>query len=330
MLAPHGDPPRSRSGRRRVATLISRLISSIVLLLPVAAVGADAGTGEHTFSTAATQGLQFEVLRCSFEVPATPVSFTSQSIFPWCGVQQTTGVTPSGDNSFGVLQPVLMFGDDCVSKTIGLGPAGDPTYEQHPYWYYSAQYVYPDPVGSTEHTCVTGSGSKASPGDVLVSTITYDPTTTTMTVTVSQQDGSGPSTYVAANPWLDAQQSWSSYLSQSQLEVSIEAWNASGSASWPATPASWPVTMTYEGAFPAEFAPKPKTVDVVPVTCGEPSLSDGSATVVCTYDLAATQSLTLTPPGTPGAPAAPGAPGARAGSTPSAPSAPVVTPRFTG
>jgi hypothetical protein len=291
------------------------LVLSVILLVAVVNVGSGAAIATHTFSTAATQGLPFEVFHCSFEVPATPSSFTSQSIFPWCGVQQTTGVTPSGDSSFGVLQPVLMFGDDCVSKTLGLGPASDPTYQEHPYWYYSAQYVYPDPVGSTTHTCVTGPGYKASPGDVLLSTIAYDPTTTTMTVSVSQQDGSGLSTYVAANPWLDTQQNWSNYLSESQLEVSIEAWNASGPASWPAAPASWPVTMTYEGAFAAEFAPEPKTVDVVPMSCTEPLLSDGSATVVCTYDLAATQPRTLTP------------------TTPqvSVPSVPlVVAPRFTG
>jgi hypothetical protein len=136
-----------------------------------------------------------------------------------------------------------------------------------------------------------------------------------MTVSVSQQDGSGRSTYVAANPWLDTQQNWSNYLSESQLEVSIEAWNASGPASWPAAPASWPVTMTYEGTFAAEFAPKPTALDVVPMSCTEPLLSDGSATVVCTYDLAATQPRTPTP------------------TTPqvSVPSVPVVVaPRFTG
>jgi hypothetical protein len=296
-------------------------VALLVVFLAAADPGAATTTGAHTFSTAATQGLPFEVFRCSFEVPATPASFTSQSVFPWCGVQQTTGVTPSGDHSFGVLQPVLMFGDDCVSSTIGLGPAGDPTYSEHPYWYYSAQYVYPDPVGSTSHTCVTGPGYKASPGDVLLSTITYDPTTTSMTVSVSQQDGSGLSTYVAANPWLDAQQSWSNYLSQSQLEVSIEAWNASAPASWPGAPASWPVTMTYEGEFPAEFVPAPKTVDVVPVTCTEPLLAEGTATVVCTYDLAATQPHTPVPL----TPTDAGAPDAAAPAVPVA-----LTPHFTG
>jgi hypothetical protein len=114
---------------------------------------------------------------------------------------------------------------------------------------------------------------------------------------------------------LDAQQSWINYLSHSLLEVSIVAWNAYGRASWPAAPASWPVTMTYEGAFAAKFAPEPKTVDVVPMSCTEPLLSDGSATVVCTYDLAATQPRAPTP------------------TTPqvSVPSVPVVVaPRFTG
>jgi len=316
MRAHRPDPQRPPASRWRSAVVVT-----LVLVFAVVGAGANAGTGVHTFSTAATQGLPFEVLRCSFEVPATPASFTSQSIFPWCGVQQTTGVTPSGDHSFGVLQPVLMFGDDCVSDTIGLGPASDPTYEQHPYWYYSAQYVYPDPVGSTTHTCVTGAGFKASPGDVLLSTITYDPATAAITVTMSQQDGSGLSTYVAANPWLDAQQSWSDYLSQSQLEVSIESWNAAAPASWPAAPASWPVTMTYEGEFPAEFAPEPKAGGEVPMTCTEPLLSSGSATVVCTYDLAATQSSSLGRP----APQTPAVP------APSAPATPLsLAPRFTG
>jgi hypothetical protein len=73
--------------------------------------------------------------------------------------------------------------------------------------------------------------------------------------------------------------------------------------------------MTYEGAFAAQFAPKPKTVDVVPMSCTEPLLSDGSATVVCTYDLAATQPRTLTPT-------------ARQPSVPLVPL--VLAPRFTG
>ncbi len=284
-----------------------------VALLATTVVIPEAGAEVHTFSTAATSGIPFTVFKCTFEVPATPASFTSQSIFPWCGIQQSSGVTPSGDSSFGVLQPVLMFGDDCVSGQpgFGLGPAGDPHYQQDPYWYYSAQYVYPDPVGSTSHTCTTAQGFKAEPGDILVSTMTYDPTSDTMTVAVSQQDGSGLSTDVVAHPWLDPTKSWSPLIGQTVLEVSIEAWNYTGPASWPAAPSSWPVTMTYEGAFPLQFAPKPRQAGLPPVQCTDPSVSESTATVTCTYDLAATQSGGANP-------------------TAAVPTPIAITPQFTG
>jgi hypothetical protein len=43
-----------------------------------------------------------------------------------------------------------------------------PTYGSDPYWYYSAQYVFPTGPDDDD-LCATGAGFKAQPGDVLLS-----------------------------------------------------------------------------------------------------------------------------------------------------------------
>lgn len=64
-------------------------------------------------TAASIGGPGFQALRCEFPVPSVP-KYKKQSIFFWCGVQQDSGIDEHRDTSFGVLQPVLMFGPDCV------------------------------------------------------------------------------------------------------------------------------------------------------------------------------------------------------------------------
>ncbi len=195
---------------------------------------------EHAWDTASTSGGPgFTLFECQFTVPDPP-SFTGQSVFLWCGVQQASGVTPSGDSSFGVLQPVLMFGPDCIQELPqgqGFGPGNDPSYDGAPYWYYSAQYVFPNPKGSTDYQCTSGTVFKAVPGTLLVSAFTYDPTSDSMTVRMSTSSGNNLSTLTVPNPWDDSTQAWSQFLGSAKqivLEGAVETWNLTESSQWPA------------------------------------------------------------------------------------------------
>ncbi len=172
-----------------------------------------------TWNTAATSGGPgFEIFRCEFTVPSVPV-YKGQSIFLWCGVQQSSGITDTEDRSFGVLQPVLMFGPDCVHFI-----SDEKSYESHPFWYYSAQYVYPNPVPRKKYKCTTGRIFTAQPGDVLLSSIRYNPLDDSMTVQVSRRDGSGASTLKVAHPWDKRQRSWREFIGKGffKLEGALE------------------------------------------------------------------------------------------------------------
>ena len=205
---------------------------------------------QHEWDTAATSGGPgFTTFKCEFEVPEPP-AYTGQSVFLWCGVQQASGVTPTGDTSFGVLQPVLMFGPDCIQdlpEGQGFGPGNDPSYDQSPYWYYSSQYVYPNPRGSTDYTCTSAQVFKASPGDTLTSIFTYDPSSGTMTVEITSASGTGTSTLTVANPWDDATQAWSQFIGGDQivLEAAVETWSLTQPSQWPpALLSGWTTTAT--------------------------------------------------------------------------------------
>lgn len=179
------------------------------------------------WNTAETIGAPgFQTFRCEFPVPSVP-QYTGQSIFFWCGVQQASGIGEHSDTSFGVLQPVLMFGPDCVEEADRekkIGPRHDASYPSNPYWYYSAQYIYPNPVGSKDYKCTTGRLFKATPGEILISTMTYNPVADVMTVRMETSRGSGVSVLTVAHPWNERSRSWKEFIGQDQiiLEAALE------------------------------------------------------------------------------------------------------------
>lgn len=282
------------------------------MVVPGPGAGAvDAGS-THGFSGASTGALSFATFTCTFAVPELPATYTGQSVFLWCGVQQAGDV--NGTTSFGVVQPVVMYGPDCTSSTLGLGPDADPHYGDPggQYWYYSAQYVHAPPGGGSG--CSTSpDGFIAAPGDVLVSTFTYDPVADTVTNSIAKQDGSDRSTFVATHPNMDPTLQWSSYVGHMRLIMSLESVGITGSSDWPAAPASWPVTMAYTGDDPAAFQPEITNREGPRMECARAVVEEASATAVCTYDLTSTQILELAPTTT--------APGVAAVS---------LTPSFTG
>ncbi len=292
---------RHLRARSVVAALVVAALTAVVAIgpgtagSPAQAATVDAST--HTFVSGETVPMSFTTFGCTFAVPELPREYGRQSIFPWCGIQQTSATDPA--LAFGVLQPVLMYGPDCTSATLGLGPAGDPGYDADPYWYYSAQYVYGDVAGDL--TCATGPGFRATPGEVLVSRFVYDPVGDTITVSMARQDGRDTSTFVADDPWLDPAKSWADLQGRMQLQMTLETPRIEGPDQWPSGPATWPVTMTYEGPEVVVFRPEPRTfigpgVTVAPgITCAAPTIVGPTATAVCIYALADTQILPTEP-----------------------------------
>jgi hypothetical protein len=112
-----------------------------------------------------------------------------------------------------------MFGPDCVHFI-----ADEKSYERHPFWYYSAQYVYPNPVPLKKYKCTTGRIFTAQPGEVLLSSIWYNPLDDSMTVQVSRRDGSGASTLKVAHPWDKRRRSWREFVGNEffRLEGALE------------------------------------------------------------------------------------------------------------
>ncbi len=312
---------RSRSALAGLAALMLVAAVSLASGSPAQAVGGGVPQGPslpdgtareigHGFSTAGVEYIDFDRFTCTFVVPGLPKTDSGQSVFPWCGVGQSSGVSPTGDTSFGILQPVLMYGGDCVSGMPGvpMGYPADPSYSANPYWYYSAQYVYPQPVGSLDYTCTTGTGFRAEPGDVLVSTFTFDHTADTMTVQVAKEGGSDSSTLTVDHPWDDPASSWATFEGQFTLQIAIEEWSVSLPDGFPASPALWPVAMTYEGTMAAQFHVESWANGKPVVTCDEPAIDGEQASTICTYDFAALQPAppptTVAPPPTPVAVAA--------------------------
>jgi hypothetical protein len=127
---------------------------------------------------------------------------------------------------FGVLQPVLMFGPDCVQdlrdgngKKFGPGPGHDPDYVRNPYWYYSAQYVFPDPPSPNGYKCTTGTVFKAVPGEILISTMSYNATRDEMTVRISRPDGSGASSLTVKHPKDDLSKHWRDFIGRNHIRL---------------------------------------------------------------------------------------------------------------
>ena len=170
------------------------------------------------WNTAATMGGPgIQAFQCEFPVPSAP-AFKGQDIYFWCGVQQSRGVEEKKD--FGVLQPVLMFGRDCIQdlpEGAKFGPDNDPDYDRTPYWYYSAQYVFPDPPSPNGYKCTTGTVFKAVPGETLISTMSYDAAKDEMTVRISRRDGSDASNLTVKHPKDDRGKRWSRFIGRDEI-----------------------------------------------------------------------------------------------------------------
>lgn len=241
------------------------------------------------FNTAATfGGAGFEDFACSFTVPDVP-AYAEQSIFLWCGVQQSDGVTTSADTSFGVLQPVLMFGSDCVQDLPPgqiFGPGNDPNYESDPYWYWSAQYVYPAPLGSRVYQCTTGPVFKAQPGDVLNSRLSYNDAADSMIVQMT--DGSRNSTLTVNNPWDMNTEGWAQFIGGDAIvmEGMIEVWNLQNSSQWPT--GQWVIQAETTALISFSFG-NDMQWKLIP-------LDDGALSVTCTYSTVAISICTWTFP----------------------------------
>jgi hypothetical protein len=175
-------------------------------------------TFPSTWNTAQSSGGPgFQVFKCEFLVPTAP-KYEGQSIYLWCGVQQSSGVTEKKD--FGVLQPVLMFGPDCIQdlpEGQRFGPDNDSTYERSPYWYYSAQYIYPDPSSPGGYKCTTGPVFMARPGEILVSSMAYDARVDVMTVRISTSSGSRVSSLTVRHPKDNQSLRWKSFLGRREI-----------------------------------------------------------------------------------------------------------------
>ena len=161
-------------------------------------------------------GPGIQTFRCEVSVPSVPAIKKGgpQAIYLWCGVQEKT--------DFGVLQPVLMFGPDCVQKLPEgekSGPDNDPDYNRNPYWYYSAQYVFPDPPSPDGYKCTTGTVLKAVPGETLVSIMAYDAAKDEMTVRISRPDGSGESSLTVKHPKGDPSKHWSDFIGMDEIRL---------------------------------------------------------------------------------------------------------------
>jgi len=182
-------------------------------------------------------GPGFTAVDCTFEVPDAP-KFVDQTFFLWCGVQQANA---NGPQSFGVLQPVLMYGGDCPQyepngKIAKLGPGAgyDPTYNTAPYWYYSAQYIYETGLSapSPQYACHSGPLFKAVVGESLTSGFKFDPITDVMTVWMTGR--AGTSNLIVAHPRDNPALKWSSYMTPNRIfALAVVEANRKG-APWPA------------------------------------------------------------------------------------------------
>ena len=151
-----------------------------------------------------------------FSVPPPPTKYTGQSVFLWFGVEWLGG-------DYGVLQPVLMFGPDCCAKN-GVGPGEDPDYSTDPYWYLSAQYVFPEVDGGA-YFCECAEGNqtfRVRPGDIVNSTMKFDKVQDTWMVFTSASSLTAPfrqsSTLLVEHPLNDPS------LSFNQLQREHETW----------------------------------------------------------------------------------------------------------
>jgi len=186
--------------------------------------------------SASTQGITF--FNGTFAVPPLPISYGNQSIFLWFGIE------PQGYN-LGVLQPVLMYGPDCASKN-GIGYPSDPNYSKNPYWYWSAQYVFPNETTGLCCVCAGGAVYKTSPGNTLLSTLTYDLAKGWI---VSMQDlQSNQISTLVTLPFMDPSNSWQNYSAKTYSYNVVETYNVENSKVASEMPPTNAWKTTSEGA----------------------------------------------------------------------------------
>jgi len=193
-----------------------------------------------------TQGIT--LLNGTFVVPPLPKTYANQSIFLWFGIE------PQGYD-LGVLQPVLMYGPCCASKN-GIGYPSDPSYSRNPYWYYSSQYVYPDPKTGTCCVCTGGPVFKTSPGNTLLSTLTYDATKGWIVYFQDLQQTASSSQW-ATTPYMDPTKSWVNYSNHTTSFVVAETYNIDNSvvtAEMPPT-AAWVTHSQAQNGNNAVYSP---------------------------------------------------------------------------
>lgn len=235
----------------------------------------------------------FDKFECTFSVPAPPES-GNIDLFLWCGIF---------GEKFGILQPVLMYGNNCFEERMpaGIGPYQDPGYSNDPYWYYSAQYVntYPGLPQGNSGCIQTGMGFKAKEGDVLVSTFEYDHSAGSQKVSIALQDGSQLSEITVAKPtywnpaggstiplsWADVHEYYPVVAIEPGVATPFSTDKHEISKQLPARPSSWVVDMKFKG--PPGFIMEVRQSNPKPLpdflSCGD---VDGDSTQhqSCTYD----------------------------------------------
>lgn len=182
-------------------------------------------------------------MTCSFRVPLLPKTFNkteAQSVFLWCGVE------PNGYD-VGVLQPVLMYGPCCNSGN-GVGDPSDPDYSENPYWYFSAQYVFPNYTTKNCCVCKTGQVFKASPGDLLLSTIEFQEETSTWLVQGMNMMTKNLSVLAVAHPFLNESLQWKDYSNDFASFVDVETYTITNVSAEMPPEENWTVNAAFYDA----------------------------------------------------------------------------------
>ena len=159
---------------------------------------------------------------CHFRVPSLPRLFNKtkhQEVFLWCGVEP-------GGYDVGVLQPVLMYGPDCNSKN-GVGYPSDRHYSSHPYWYFSAQYVFPKYKTKKCCHCETGKVFKASPGDFLISVMDFDRENSMWMISMKNAATGDLSVLKVFHPYMNKSLHWKDFSYHYLSFVDVETYEIS-------------------------------------------------------------------------------------------------------
>lgn len=154
---------------------------------------------------------------CGFTVPEMPTANAGQTVFPWCGLQGDFEQITDSTN-WGILQPVLAWGNSCESP------------DNYSYWTFAAMYVAPT-NSAADYGCTYGDLLTVSPGDALVSAMAYDGSQMHVW---GYNCGSG----LAVNSDTDLQNAINNYVDKGKCKMSYlsvpKASTPAGAKSWPA------------------------------------------------------------------------------------------------